>query len=66
MALSEQEEFELLSLERQRALSKPKAISQKPPGGMFEDIERSLYQSGGTALKGFLSGGPLGAIAATT
>ena len=41
--------------------SKPKA---QP--GMLEDIERSLYGTAGAALKGFSSGGPLGAGASLT
>lgn len=64
--LSEQEEFELLSLERARASSKKPQLQSKPPPGFAEEIERSLYGSAGTALKGFLSGGPLGAAASLT
>jgi hypothetical protein len=38
----------------------------KAQPGMLEDIERSLYGTVGTALKGFQSGGPLGAMASMT
>ena len=43
----------------------PEAQS-KPQSGMLEDIERSLIGSGAAAAKGFLSGGPLGAVASIT
>ena len=42
---------------------KPKPKSQP---GMLEDFERSLYGTGAAALKGFASGGPLGAMASMT
>ena len=41
-------------------------IQSKARPGMAEDLERSLLGSAGAALKGFMSGGPLGAAAATT
>ena len=67
MALSEQEEFELLSLERQRATSKPQPTqAPKKQPGMFEDLKRSLLGSGVTAAHGLLTGGPLGAAGAIT
>ena len=43
-----------------------KATPSKPRPGMLEDIERSLYGSGAAALKGFSTGGPLGAVASLT
>ena len=63
MALSEQEEFELLSIERERASSKKPQVQPKAQPGMLEDIERSLYGTGAAFAKGFSTGGPLGGLA---
>ena len=65
MALNEQEEFELLSLERERALSESvvPGKTSKPQPGMMEDIERSLYGTGAAFARGFATGGPLGGLA---
>ena len=67
MALNEQEEFELLSLERERAVAvKPKPLSSEKRPGMMEDFGKSLQSTGSTLLKGFLTGGPAGAAASIT
>ena len=57
MALSEQEEFELLSLERQRASSKPKSAPAPQPQG--PSLESRMFTG---ALRGGLLGGPVGAL----